>query len=356
MNAWSIVKSRIYIMKGPVSQQASHIVGRLLVPDDDDDDTSSKTNIKTQITSAPSDITNQELQPTASQDSSIFRDASHGRRYHAFEERQYWLPNDKIEIDRLDIQHHIWRLSLGGGLHISPIDPESIRDVIDVGTGTGAWAVEFAAAYPDAKVLGTDLSPIWPKENVPRNCTFKLHNAEEEWVWEQEGKRFDLVHGRMLLMGIHDWAAFFRKAYEQLKPEAWLEVSNPEFPMYAHETSKIKGEESLFVRGSELIRDAAGKNGIDTSMASKYRLMLEEQGFVNVREESLQWPGSPWARGKEEKRIGEWMVPNMKAFVRPSAQTLLVKRLGWTIGQVDELVDAVEKEFEDKEDRFYCQM
>lgn len=31
----------------------------------------------------------------------------HGRRYHSFEESQYWLPNDDIEIARLDIQHHI---------------------------------------------------------------------------------------------------------------------------------------------------------------------------------------------------------------------------------------------------------
>lgn len=31
-----------------------------------------------------------------------------GRRYHAFREDQYWLPNDEDEADRLDLQHHVW--------------------------------------------------------------------------------------------------------------------------------------------------------------------------------------------------------------------------------------------------------
>lgn len=38
--------------------------------------------------------------------------------------------------------HHIYRLLLGGDLHLAPIkDP---KRVLDIGTGTGIWAIDFA--------------------------------------------------------------------------------------------------------------------------------------------------------------------------------------------------------------------
>jgi methylase of polypeptide subunit release factors len=38
--------------------------------------------------------------------------------------------------------HHIYTLILGGEIHTAPIkNPQS---VLDIGTGTGIWAVEFA--------------------------------------------------------------------------------------------------------------------------------------------------------------------------------------------------------------------
>lgn len=34
--------------------------------------------------------------------------------------------------------------------------------MLDLGTGTGIWAIDFADEYPSANVIGTDLSPIQP--------------------------------------------------------------------------------------------------------------------------------------------------------------------------------------------------
>ena len=42
-----------------------------------------------------------------------------------------------------DLQHHIWRMTLNGALYLSPI-AENVENVLDVGTGTGIWAIEFA--------------------------------------------------------------------------------------------------------------------------------------------------------------------------------------------------------------------
>ena len=61
-----------------------------------------------------------------------------GRRYHAYREGEYPLPNDEEEQSRLDLVHHIHLLALGGKLHTAPI-PTNVGRVLDIGTGTGIF-------------------------------------------------------------------------------------------------------------------------------------------------------------------------------------------------------------------------
>ena len=50
------------------------------------------------------------------------------------------LPNDDREQDRLDILHHVYRLTLNGELcRTKLVNPQKI---LDIGTGTGIWAIE----------------------------------------------------------------------------------------------------------------------------------------------------------------------------------------------------------------------
>ncbi|KMU88301.1 UMTA [Coccidioides immitis H538.4] len=61
---------------------------------------------------------------TASLTSSILgHKYENGRRYHAYREGSYVIPNDEREQDRLDLQHHIYNMILGGELYRAPIPP-----------------------------------------------------------------------------------------------------------------------------------------------------------------------------------------------------------------------------------------
>jgi len=129
-----------------------------------------------------------------------------GRRYHAYREGEYLLPNDEQEQDRMDLLHHVFLLVLGGRLHRAPI-PKHPQRVLDLGTGTGIWAIDFADQYPSAQVIGNDLSPIQPVWTPP-NCAFEIDDFEAEWPF---GIPFDYIHGRELAGSVRDLTDFASK-------------------------------------------------------------------------------------------------------------------------------------------------
>lgn len=59
-----------------------------------------------------------------------------GRRYHAYRQGKYFGPNDEQEQERLDLQHHIFLMILGGESFRAPIQPRP-QHVLEIGTGTG---------------------------------------------------------------------------------------------------------------------------------------------------------------------------------------------------------------------------
>jgi len=61
----------------------------------------------------------------------------------------------------LDLHHAVMSLLLDGKLHLAPLDAP--QRILDIGTGTGIWAIDVADEYPMAEVIGTDLSPIQPR-------------------------------------------------------------------------------------------------------------------------------------------------------------------------------------------------
>ena len=83
-------------------------------------------------------------------------------------------------MDRNDFQHCKFTLLMSDQLHLAPIkrDPHKI---LDLGTGSGIWAIDMAEKYPSAIVIGVDTAAVQPIL-VPPNVQFEIDDVESDWI------------------------------------------------------------------------------------------------------------------------------------------------------------------------------
>lgn len=54
-----------------------------------------------------------------------------------------WLTREQTERDRLDMFHAMFKTARHGRLIMAPLNPTEHTRVLDLGTGTGIWAIEM---------------------------------------------------------------------------------------------------------------------------------------------------------------------------------------------------------------------
>lgn len=209
---------------------------------------------------------------------------SNGRRYAGYRSGSYLLPNDEQEQDRLDLLHHIFLLILGGKLYDAPINPTRLKRVLDIGTGTGIWAIDFADEHPGVDVLGTDLSPIQPTW-VPPNAKFYIDDAEADWVYPSS-EPFDYIHCRTMSGSISDWEKLTAQCYAHLSPGGWLEFQEPIALCESDDGTLDLAEDML--KWQELCNQAASGFGKEIRVGNTLKERMESAGFVDVQEKVVK--------------------------------------------------------------------
>ncbi|KAF8536583.1 putative TAM domain methyltransferase [Trichophaea hybrida] len=205
------------------------------------------------------------------------------------------MPTDEVEQDRLDMHHEILLLMLKGKLHLAPLkDPQRI---LDVGTGTGIWAIDAADAYPLAEVVGTDLSPIQPSW-VPPNCKFEVDDAEQKWTFADD--TFDYIHSRNLSMCVGDWPRYMREVFRCTKPGGFCELGE----LGGAPTSDDNTLHPGIARCFGLCAEAMEKIGRPFVTGKELKKLLEEAGFVEVVAVDVKQPLGPWPKDERMKKVG----------------------------------------------------
>ena len=170
---------------------------------------------------------------------------------------------------------------IGGKLFRASIGSQPQR-VLDLGTGTGIWAIDFADEFPSALVIGTDLSPIQPG-SVPPNCKFYVDDFESEWTFNPE-EAFDFIHGRALAGNIKDFDLLYHRIYENLKPGGWLEMQEYQATAYSDDDPSLSKAPN-FKKWSHLCNEAAEKAGFLPAIAEMQKQKIIAAGFNDVHED-----------------------------------------------------------------------
>ncbi|KAI5455697.1 S-adenosyl-L-methionine-dependent methyltransferase [Mariannaea sp. PMI_226] len=258
-----------------------------------------------------------------------------GRTYHAYKDGKYNLPNDEHENDRLDLQHALFLRTFDDKLGLAPPNERNsdVQRVLDVGTGTGIWAMDYADEHPNAEVFGVDLSPTQPSF-VPPNVQFIIDDIDEEW---QYSTRFDYIFSRMMNSSVASWNTYVRKIFDNLTPGGYVELQ--EIDVFVASDDGTLTEDHSLSKWANFLHEASKKLGRPYIEPGKLKDILAETGFID--------PSNRWPKDKKHKELGLWNNENFERVLEAVSLAPFTRALGWTSEEVAVFLANTRKELND---------
>lgn len=263
-------------------------------------------------------------------------------------ETEYLLPIDGAEQDRLDFCHQFYKILLDGNLSIVPFEKPP-KWVLDIGTGTGIWAIEFAKENPTSFVLGTDLSAIQPRPPPLDNCAWIQENSEkQEWsYWEP----LDYIHLRATGPCFDDLSDVLQKCYDNLQPGGWIELQDGALDLKCDDGTAMGTSLPEFFWA---MNNGAQRLGRDLNRSTRFHAYLEKAGFVNIQVIELAAPGSPWPEDPKMKLCGYYVGRAIYAAADSYRKFLETARL--IPEEIDGLIKRIEKDMSSIDIHWYVQL
>ncbi|KAK1585446.1 methyltransferase [Colletotrichum navitas] len=261
----------------------------------------------------------------------------------------YWGPNDEKQNDALDFNHYWMTDFLNGELTLAPIG-NTPHSALDIGTGTGIWAIDFADKYPSSDVIGVDISPIQPAW-VPSNCRFQIDDFEKEWTWPVD--YFGLIHGRNLEACISDVPRFFEQAFAHTRPNGWIEIK--EIDTELRSQSKELTDDHIYRRWYTNLVAAATRLGKEAEAARNGCITrgMAQAGYVDIVEKKWKIPIGGWSADPKLKHIGQCTLEFIDQSMEGFGLFLLKEVMGFTYEEVVVIMSEVRAALRDRTNQTY---
>jgi len=284
----------------------------------------------------------------------------HGRFLNKTNER-YMLPADASEHQRLDLQSQSLFLALGSKLW-HPKAEDYVRVVLerregneaplilDIGTGSGKWAVDFAHQFPHCQVIGLDLVPVTRDvREIPSNCKFEIGDAN--LPFDRFHGKVSVVHARSINVGIKDEIMFMNEVARMLVPGGVFLRGDGDTQLYSDSFTALPecnpGEPGFSWVQKVLFyaRNVVIARGIKPSAAGRAAKLLSEiPQFTNVGSDSVYVPLGGWVKGDnlELQESGKLMAEDV--MMMPKAMRPQLLSAGMPEETVDNIIQNAEAE------------
>nr|KMM66500.1 methyltransferase [Coccidioides posadasii RMSCC 3488] len=244
-----------------------------------------------------------------------------------------------LEQDRLDLHHHIYNMILGGELYRAPIPPGTSK-ILDLGTGTGSWAIDVADKLPEAVVTG-----------FQQIANLKLMTLRQPGNFRDPVRFHPCPEPSKAAPKII--SVYSAKPRITFDPEGWFEVADATVGVFGDDDTINKAPNILEWR--DHLIDASAKFGKPMGVSKNYKQWFIDTGFENVTEEIYKVPFSPWAKDKKLKELGRYQQAMMLEALEAYSLALFTKVLNWDVNRIQLLLVGVRKELMDRSLHIYSQ-
>lgn len=260
------------------------------------------------------------------------------RRYHNIREGAYLYPNDEHEQERQDFEFGVLQeYVFEKNLFFAPLN--NPRKILDIGTGTGLWAIEMAHKFPNCRIKGWDLSAIQP-ETAPPNVDWEIYDCTGQ-DWFQHPSSMDYVHVSMLFGALPRYDQMILKAKDHLAPgTGWLEChellptvfsdddSIPPDWTFGQWLSKFQEGSSQHVQPPRSVL-----------IADQLKNFMERAGYVDIHESVKNVPISGWHTNSKIRLLGNLWKKNLEDALQGWSYRLLgPDGLGMTRDEIEVLL------------------
>ncbi|KAI5294345.1 hypothetical protein KEM52_004209 [Ascosphaera acerosa] len=288
-----------------------------------------------------------------------------GRLYHGYHRGMYMLPCDEKEAIRLQflnsminaamtregvaIEKEFLARSLGyGGTLCAQPQPQlqlfkPRGRVLDLGFGTGEWAIETAAKYPDCYVLGVDLASMQPEHKLGNLDFMPDRDYEDPWCLGEDS--WNCIRLAMGNGSVKCWESLYRKAFAHLMPETgvFVQIDLDYEPRWDADDRRAEAgicpDSPLGVWWAELDR-ATKRAERPVAINRNTAHMLKQAGFVDVQHRIYGLPLNAWPDAARDKHLGRLYNAGWLATLNSLALAPLTRILGYSPERVRELADA----------------
>jgi hypothetical protein len=184
------------------------------------------------------------------------------------------------------------------------------------------------------------------------NCRFVLENSEtEDWPKELFHSRPDYVHLRNMGPCFTNFATMMEKVYDYMRPGGWIELQDVDWHVYSDDGT---ASGTVLERFFQTVGIGGAAMGRDMYKARSYKATLEEAGFVDVVEQQIPVPLSPWPLNARWRRIAYYAATAITEAMDSYRKFFVAA--GLRPDEIDELAAGLKRDVLRKDIRPYCPM